>query len=67
MTTKKGKLIDLFKTPTKIKKAQYSSLDNSLKVKTKLDNETTDMMIILYYSLYMNQIMIMKKVKQNIN
>ena len=67
MTTKKGKLIDLFKTPTKITKAQYSSLDNSLKVKTKLDNETTDMMIILYYSLYMNQIMIMKKVKQNIN
>ena len=32
MTTKKGKLIDLFKTPSKIKKPQYSTLDNSLKV-----------------------------------
>lgn len=53
MTTKNGKLIDLFKTPTKIKKAQYSSLDNSLKVKTKLDNETTDMMIILYCFIFL--------------
>ena len=32
----------LKKTPSKIKKPQYSTLDNSLKVKAKLDNETTE-------------------------
>lgn len=53
MSSKKGKLIDLFKTPTKIKKAQYLSLDNSLKAKSKLDNATTDMMIVLYCFIFL--------------
>ena len=53
MTTKKGKLIDLFKTPSKIKKPQYSTLDNSLKVKAKLDNETTNIMIVLYCFIFL--------------
>ena len=53
MATKKGKLIDLFKTPSKIKKPQYSSIDNSLKAKNKIDNETIDMMIVLYCFIFL--------------
>ena len=53
MATKKGKLIDLFKTPNKITKTQYSSIDNSLKAKNKIDNETTDMMIVLYCFIFL--------------
>lgn len=53
MTTKKGKLIDLFKTPNKITKTQYSSIDNRLKTKAKLDNESTDMMIVLYCFIFL--------------
>ena len=53
MSSKKGKLIDLFKTPNKITKTQYSSIDNSLKAKSKLDNETTDMMIVLYCFIFL--------------
>jgi hypothetical protein len=53
MSSKKGELKDLFKTPPKKKKRQYTSLDNKLKSQKHIDEETMDMVIILYCFIFL--------------
>ena len=53
MSSKKGELKDLFKTPPKIKKRQYASLDNKLKSQKQIDEDTMDMVIILYCFIFL--------------
>lgn len=53
MSSKKGELKDLFKTPQKIKKRQYTSLDNKLKSQKQIDEDTMDMVIILYCFIFL--------------
>ena len=48
MSNNKSSLVDLFKTPKKINKPTYNTLNNKLKAKKKLDDETLDLVIILY-------------------
>lgn len=53
MSNKKYELKDLFKTPPKIKKPTYNSLNNKIKEQKRLDDETADMMIILYCFIFL--------------
>lgn len=53
MSLQKHNLIDLFKTPDKIKSKQYVSLDNKLKSDKRIEDETTDMMIIIYCFMFL--------------
>jgi hypothetical protein len=53
MASQKHNLIDLFKTPDKIKPKQYTSLENKIKADKRIEDETTDMMIILYCFIFL--------------
>ena len=53
MSNKKYELKDLFKTPLKIKKPTYNSLNNKIKEHKRLNDETSDMMIILYCFIFL--------------